>query len=55
MERHREDFGKETTVSSREMKISGDNHSVYCNDSMHPTPIDSFPSSFFQFTLPFVF
>lgn len=45
MERHREDFCKEMTVSSCKMKISGDN-SVYCNDSTQPTLIDSFLSSF---------
>ena len=44
MERRREDFGKESSVSSRKMNISGDSHSVYCNDSTHPTAIDSFPS-----------
>lgn len=46
MERHREDFCKEMTVSSCKMKISGDNNSVYCDDSRQPTLIDSFPSSF---------
>lgn len=46
MERHREDFCKEMTVSSCKMKISGDNNSVYYNDSKQPTLIDSFPSSF---------